>query len=267
MKTLGGQLLDVLLALAAALATVEGGAKAPRQPVTVADFTHEKPLVAGEGFEAWMKERGWVALMGRPVFFHIQDGALNLVSRPGPIFRKRVWLAVRDRERLRYGLENKVLLRLTGETFRVDPGRFPILHFRMAPVRLPGHRADLRNSRRNDAAFYLFVSFDTPRHEYQGLRIPKTAAYVWANRPWEKPTGQDPDYAAFLRYIPIGHGDRDLGKAREIRRDVREGFRLAFPEDKGKPVPAVVQIGLMIDSNTVDSVAASRLYWIRFEAE
>jgi len=134
-------------------------------------------------------------------------------------------------------------------------------------VTLPGKGADLRDSSRNDAAFYLLVSFDTARHDYEGLEIPLTVAYVWANRPWKEPVGKDSDYADFLRYIPIGHGEERLGTAREIRRDVKTDFRLAFPEHKGARVPDVVQIGLLIDSNTVNSVAASQLHWVRFEAE
>ncbi len=61
-------------------------------------------------------------------------------------------------------------------------------------------------------------------------------------------------------------GEKRLGIAHEITRNVKEGFFLAFPERKGKPVPDIIKIALLIDSNTMNSTVESKLDWVRFEA-
>lgn len=101
------------------------------------------------------------------------------------------------------------------------------------------------------------MSFDTERRELHGRELPLSIAYVWANRPWEEPVGRDPDYAAFLRYLPIGQGRKGLGERLEVRRDLRRDFRAAYP--KRTEVPDVIQIALKVDSNTLGGEAASRV--------
>jgi len=49
-------------------------------------------------------------------------------------------------------------------------------------------------------------------------------------------------------------------------RNVAEDFFLAFPEHQGESVPDIIKISLLIDSNTVNSVAESKLEWVRFES-
>ncbi len=41
-----------------------------------------------------------------------------------------------------------------------------------------GKRVELRDSAKNDSAFCLLVSFDTERHDYEGMKLPETVAYV-----------------------------------------------------------------------------------------
>jgi hypothetical protein len=252
----------LLLGVTAAIAAAADG------PWVILDFTGAKEVQAGEPFAQWMKQAGWEARFGNPVHFFIGGGALHLVAKSGPVFRNRVLLALTDRERLKAGMENKVMLQVaSGKDFRIDLKRFPVLRFRMAAVVLPGKGADLRNSAKNDACFYLLVGFDTPTHQYEGVSLPETVAYVWADQVWAEPVGKDPDYAAFMRYIPIGAGADGLGQPHEVVRNVAQDFRLAYPEHQGAPVPDVTCVGVLIDSNTVDSTAESSLEWVRFEAE
>ena len=113
----------------------------------------------------------------------------------------------------------------------------------MAPVRLPGKGADVTDSDRNDACFYLLVGFDGPLHPYRGTDgLPDTIGYVWTDAPLAGAVGRDPDYDDFMRYIAIGAGAERLGEARTIVRDLEADFRAAFPERAGKPVPDVVRV-------------------------
>jgi hypothetical protein len=238
-----------------------------KEKLIIVDFSKEEDVPDGRAFKDWMAKAGWAPEFGSPEYFSIRDGALHMVSKPGPVFRNRFWLALRDRDKLKMGMENKILLRIAGgQEFHVDPKKLPLLRFKMTPLVLPGKGADLRDSAKNDSAFYLLVSFDTERHNYEGMKMPETVAYVWANLRWAEPVGKDPDYAEFMRYVPIGWGKKQVGTAHEIMRNVKKDFLLAFPERKGKPVPDIIKIGLLIDSNTVDSVAESRLEWVRFES-
>ena len=66
-----------------------------------------------------------------------------------------------------------------------------------------------------------------------------------------------------MRYIALGRGADRPGELRTLVRDVDADFRLAYPERAAKGVPDVVEIGLMIDSNTVKSEAESLLRSIR----
>ena len=255
--------------------TVSRGGQAPRRTpkaedgiIDVVSFPDDLDVRNGEPFKEWMKKHAWTSKFGSPEFFFIRDGALHLVSKPGPVFENRYSLALTDRDKLIEGMENKVLLQVAGgPDFRVPPDEFPSLHFKMTPVELPGSEADLRDPDRNDSAFYLLVGFDTERHRFEGRQMPETIAYVWANGKWDKPVGRDPDYSAFLRYIPIGYGRNGLGEAHEIRRNLRRDYRTAFSVKKGEPVPEVISIGIMIDSNTVKGTAESVLHWIRLRKE
>jgi len=235
--------------------------------VTVANFSSEKNVAAGDEFRKWMQEHGWEAMLGDPAYFFISDSALDMVAKSGPVFRKRAWYAVFNRDKLRHGIENQVLLNITPADFGLDLDRYPTIAFQMEPVALPGKGADMRDPKRNDTCFCLMVSFDSQWHEYKGARFQESVGYVWADQKWDQPVGTDPDYAAFLRYIPIGYGEKGLNESHEVRRDVKRDWQLAFPEYGDKPVPKVIRVGLMIDSNSVDSVSHSRLNWVRFEQE
>jgi len=240
-------------------------AKEGEGAVVVAEFPQQKRRLEGDELQSWMDRNGWKALMGAPRFFFIEGGALHLVSRPGPIYRKRVWLAVFNRDRLRHGIENQVVLRITPQEFRISPEQYPTISFKMAPEKLPASGADMLDPDKNDTAFCLMVGFDHEWHEFKGIRFPDTVAYVWANRKWDELVGSDPDYREFMRYIPIGYGGKGLGKPREFRRNLLDDFRLAFPERDTARTPDVVQVGLMIDSNTLGGESRSSLYWIRFD--
>jgi hypothetical protein len=232
---------------------------------SVVDFREEQDVAAGAEFSEWMHRQGWASVVGNPVYFYVRDGALNMVSDEGPVFRKQTWYAIFDREKLRKGIENQILLRFTAAGFRVSLDDYPTLAFRMEPVALPGKEADMRDAKRNDTAFCLLVSFDAERHDYQGTEFPESVGYVWANRKWDEPTGSDPDYEKFIRYIPVGYGPEGLGQEHEFRRDVKADWRLAYPEHAGEPVPDVIRIGFMMDSNNAKTRAHARLTWVRFE--
>ena len=241
------------------------GEKASDGVIDVMSFPEDLTVEKGESFKEWMKKQAWESEFGSPEFFFVRDGVLHLVSKPGPVYRDRYSLAIFNRQKLIQGMENKVLIRVAGgPDFRIDTSKFPFIKFKMTPTKLPGKDADLRDPDSNDCAFYLMVGFDTERHDFEGREMPETVAYVWANRKWEERVGKDSDYAEFLRYIPIGHGSDGLGKPREATRNLREDYRMAYPEQKEKPVPDVIRVGIMIDSNTVDSTAESALHWIRF---
>ena len=238
------------------------------RPVEVADLSQEEDVSAGKDFREWLSNRGWKAAFGAPEFFFIRQGALHLVSKPGPIWRKRAYLWLTNRKKVRSGVENAVMLQLAGgEDFRVDVETLATLRFRMTPIVLPGKGADLRHPSKGDCAFYLLVGFDTERYDCDGIEMPKTVGYVWANHPWEEPVGMSTRFPKSIRYIPIGWGEEELGKPQETVRNVKEDFRLAFPEDEGKAVPDVIEVSLMIDSNSVDSEAESALDFVRFESQ
>lgn len=136
----------------------------------------------------------------------------------------------------------------------------------MAPLRLPGKGADVTDSDRNDACFYLLVAFDGPRHFYQGQRIADTLAYVWADGPWKtgEAVGRERKYGAFMRYLALGRGAERPGQLRTLLRDIEADFRLAYPERAASGIPDVIELGLMVDSNTVKSEAESLLRSVRF---
>lgn len=231
--------------------------------VVIADFGDQADIPPGDPFLRWMAENGWRRGIGSPRYFFIRDGALHLVSKPGPVYDARVRLAIFDREKLLKGIENKVLVRVPPEGFRIEADTDPVLRFTVAPVTLPAEGADLRDSGKNDAAFYLLVFFDGQVREFEGYGIPRSIAYVWANRPWPEPVASDPDYADFMRYIAVGYGREDLGRPRNVTRRIIQDFRLAYPEQRR--VPDIAGIGLMIDSNTLGGTAESAVSRIVIE--
>lgn len=261
----------ILVLAAAAAACADGGGSAPAGLSTAGaeragyevDFSREADVEAG-GVAEWAAGRGYTRVIGNPVYFFLRNGLLHLVAQPGPVHDRRVILALTDREKLRLGLESKVLLRLTPDDFALDPAKFPRLVFEMAPVVLPGEGADLRDPDRNDACFHLLVGFGEPVHEFSGVRLPDTVGYVWADQPWEEETASDPDYEKFLRYVAVGHGAEDPGRLRTIRRDLRADYRRLFGDEReGTDLPPVRSIALMIDANTVETKAESVLRSIR----
>ncbi len=226
-------------------------------PVVIADFSHQDAVSPGEPFYRWMEKNGWQRGIGDPCYFFIDDGQLRLVSKPGPVYDARFRLALFHREKLLRGIENKVLMRITPEGFRIDAEADPLIRFTFTPLVLPSPEADLRDSGKNDAAFYLLVFFDSTAREFEGYEIPRSVAYVWANRPWSGPVASDPDYADFMRYIAVGFGKERLGRRQNVARRITEDYRLAFPEHE--QVPDIIGVGLMIDSNTLGGRAESAL--------
>jgi|JI9StandDraft_2_1071091.scaffolds.fasta_scaffold16404_4 hypothetical protein len=248
-----GLLLLALLGAAAPVAAVE--------PLTVVDLSAEADTPAGAPMAAWLKRQAgrWEVKFGAPEYFLIQGGSLHLVARPGPASSSILLWKLLKRE-------DKVILRITPSGFRVHPAEHRHLEVTMAPLRLPGKGADVTDSDRNDACFYLLVAFDGPRHFYQGQRIADTVAYVWADGAWKtgEEVGRERKYGAFMRYLALGRGAERQGQLRTLVRDVQADFRLAYPERAAGGVPDVVELGLMVDSNTVKSEAESLLRSVRF---
>ncbi|MFO0575440.1 MAG: DUF3047 domain-containing protein [Polyangia bacterium] len=234
---------------------------AATEPVTVFDLSHEPDTPAGDPLQAWLKGRSgrWEVKFGTPAYFFLRDGSLHLLARPGPMAGSVLFWRLLKRE-------DKVLLRVTAGGFRVHPQELRHLEVTMAPVQLVGKGADVTDPDRNDACFYLLVSFDGPRHSYQGQRIPDTVAYVWADGAWKVAgeVGKERKYGEFMRYIALGRGNDRPGQLRTLVRDVEADFRLAYPERAAAGVPDVIEVGLMIDSNTVKSEAESRVRSVRF---
>ena len=259
MRALAPIAAGVILALAALAPAQERPAAGP---VVVCDFGPEPDVAAGEPMRRWLAAQAprWQADFGTPAFFSIRGGALRLRAEKGPLARS--WNPANLTRR-----EDKVIVRVTQEGFRVRLADHPRLELTMAPVQLPGKGADLTDSDRNDACFYLLVGYDGPLHSFDGTKLPDTVAYVWADGPWSRPgeVGRDPDYDAFLRYIALGRGPDRLGEMRTFTRDLGADFRLAFPERAGAAAPPdIVRVGVMVDSNTVGGEAESALRSARF---
>mgnify|MGYP000638555794 CR=1 FL=1 len=87
-----------------------------------------------------------------------------------------------------------------------------------------------------------------------GLRLEQVAGEV----------GKERKYGEFMRYIALGRGPDRPGQLRTLVRDVEADFRLAYPERAAAGVPDVIEVGLMIDSNTVKSEAESMVRSVRF---
>ncbi len=256
-----GLLAGILFLFVMAADTGAGGS----QEWVIFNPGDQADVPAGEPFSRWAGEMGWQSPLGDPRYFFVENGKLHMVSKPGPIYDSRFWLAVWDREKLKDQIENKVLVRISPEEFRIDPDEYPVIGFTMTPVTLPPPEADLRESDKNDAAFYLVVSFDTEKKDFGGFELPESIAYVWANRKWSQPVAGDPDYEAFMRYIPIGYGRDKLGQKLTVTRKIREDFQMAYPGRK--TVPDIIGIALMIDSNTLGGTAESTLSRIWFESK
>lgn len=244
-----------------ALASPVSPAAAEVAPITVVDLSGEADAAAGAPMSAWLSRHkgSWDVKFGGPAYFFIQGGSLHLVAKAGPMSSSiLIWRLLKR--------EDKVLLRITPDGFRVKPQSLRHIEVTMAPLRLPGKGADVTDSDRNDACFYLLVSFDGPRHRYQGQSVADTIAYVWADGAWKVAgeVGRERKYGTFMRHIALGRGPDRLGELRTLRRDVAADFRQAYPERATAEVPDVIEVGLMIDSNTVKSEAESLLRSIRF---
>jgi len=230
-------------------------------PLVVLDLSSEPDVPAGAAMKTWLQRRPhpWEVKFGAPEYFYIQGGSLHLVARPGPAASSLlIWRLLKR--------EDKVLLRVTPNGFRVKPAELRHVEVTMAPLRLPGKGADVTDSDRNDACFYLLLAFDGPRHYYEGQRVADTVAYVWADGAWKAggPVGRERKYGTFMRYIALGRGADRPGELRTVVRDFESDFRLAYPERAAAGVPDVVEVGLMVDSNTVKSEAESLLRAVRF---
>lgn len=231
------------------------------EPLTIVDFSREPDTAVGEAMGAWLKKQKgrWDVKLGAPDYFFIQGGSLHLVARPGPSSSSILLWKLLKRE-------DKVIVRLTPGGTRIRPAELRHVEVTMAPLRLPGKGADVTDSARNDACFYLLLGFDGPKHFFEGQRVPDTVAYVWADGAWKVSgeVGRERKYGSFMRYIALGRGADRPGELRTLSRDVEADFRLAFPERAAEGVPDVVEVGMMIDSNTVKSEAESLLRSIRF---
>ncbi len=234
---------------------------AKSEPVLVLDLSGEADTPAGDAMAAWLRKQTgrWEVKFGWPAYFYIQGGNLHLVSRPGPSSSSVLpWRLLKR--------EDKVLLRVTPDGFRVSPQALGHIEITMAPLKLPGKGADVTDPDRNDSCFYLLLSFDGPRHFYHGARVADTVAYVWADGSWKSGSevGRERKYGAFMRYFALGRGSEQPGQLRTLVRDVGADFRLAYPERAAAPLPDVVELGLMVDSNTVGGEAESLLRSVRF---
>jgi hypothetical protein len=235
--------------------------RADEAPLTILDMAGEPDTAVGGPMAAWMRKRAdrWQVKFGAPAYFFIQGGSLHLVAKQGPMSSSiLIWRLLKR--------EDKVIVQLTPPGFRhhLQPQRR--IEVTMAPLKLPGSGSDVTDPDRNDACFYLLLSFDGPRHWFEGQRISDTIAYVWADGAWKVAgeVGRERKYGSFMRYIALGRGADKLGELRTLTRDVEADFRLAFPERAGAPVPDVTEVGLMIDSNTVRTESESLLRSIRF---
>ena len=231
------------------------------EPLTIVDLSTEADVPAGDAMKAWLQRQSgrWEVKFGAPAFFFIKDGSLHLVARPGPASSSiLIWRLLKR--------EDKVILRLTPSGFRVHPAELHHVEVTMAPLRLPGKGADVTDSDRNDACFYLLLAFAGPRHLYEGQWIADTVAYVWADGAWKtgSEVGRERKYGTFMRYLALGRGLDRPGELRTLSRNVEADFRLAYPERAAAGVPDVVEVGLMVDSNTVKSEAESLLRAVRF---
>lgn len=231
------------------------------EPVTVLDFAGEADAPAGDAFAAWAKRQSgrWQVKFGTPAYFFVQGGSLHLVARPGPLAGSVLFWRLLKRE-------DKVLVRTTPDNFRIKASELRRIEVTMAPLKLPGKGADVTDPERNDACFYLLVSFDGPRHSYQGQKVADTVAYVWADGAWKSggEVGRERKYGEFMRYIALGRGPDRPGELRTVVRDFGADFQKAYPERAAAGVPDVVEVGLMIDSNTVKGEAESLLRRVRF---
>jgi hypothetical protein len=237
------------------------GQAAAVEPLTVLDMSGEADVPVGDAMQQWLQRQGkrWETRFGAPAYFFIQQGSLHLVARPGPAASSVLLWRLLKRE-------DKVILRVTPSGFRVHPEELRHVEVTMAPLRLPGKGADVTDPDRNDACFYLLLSFDGPRHLYEGQLVPDTVAYVWADGAWKtgSEVGRERKYGTFMRYLALGRGNDRPGELRTLSREVAADFRLAYPERAAAGVPDVVEVGLMVDSNTVKSEAESLLRSIRF---
>lgn len=231
------------------------------EPLTLLDLSQEPDTTVGEPMASWLKRQSgrWEVKFGAPTYFSLQGGSLHLVARPGPSANSVLLWKLLKRE-------DKVLIRVTPNKFRLHPAELGHLEVTMAPLRLPGKGADVTDSDRNDACFYLLVAYDGPRHFYQGQQIADTVAYVWADGAWKggEAVGRERKYGTFMRYLALGRGPDRPGQLRTLVRDLAADFRLAYPERAAAGTPDVVEVGLMIDSNTVKSEAESLLRSVRF---
>jgi hypothetical protein len=231
------------------------------EPLVVLDMAGEPDTPTGESMAAWFKRHSesWEVKFGAPTYFSIQGGSMHLVARPGPS-SKSIWLWKLLKR------EDKVLLRVTPNGFRVHPAERHHIEVVMAPLRLPGKGADVTDSDRNDACFYLLLSFDGPRHSFHGQKVADTLSYVWSDGAWKSGdiVGKERKYGEFMRHIALGRGEDRPGELRTLTRDIEADFRLAYPERAAAGVPDVVEVGLMVDSNTVNSEAESLIRSLRF---
>jgi hypothetical protein len=265
MKKLRAHSFIISLGLAFSIFLLPASEGMEHNKLTIVNLSDQADIIDGDAFKEWMEMKGWSNPLGGPEYFYIRNGRLHLISKPGPVYDDRYLLAIFNRDKLINQIENKVILRVTSESFRIDPENWPLLNFTMTPIELPSEEADLRASGKNDSAFYLIVSFNTQRHDFRGYKMPQSIAYVWANRQWSEPVAADPDYDEFFRYIPIGYGDAELGKQQTISRNIMEDYLTAYPE--AKTVPDIIEVGLMIDSNTLGGKAESSLSRIWFEKQ
>jgi hypothetical protein len=151
-----------------------------------------------------------------------------------------------------------------------DPSQRPRLAWRWKVDRVV-EAADLARREGDDYAARVYVFFDVPLDDlpfaerlrihaarlFYGTDVPAAAiSYVWDNR---HPVGtvRDNAYTGRVRMMVLESGAARVGSWVAESRDLESDFRIAFPNQAGKPVPRITGVALGNDTDqTHESVTA-----------
>ncbi len=212
-------------------AALADGAAADTAPgaadtIVLAGFPmHDMPI------ERWLRENGWKEDRGSADDFAVRDGTLFMRS------------------------SNATTVIGRKLAHPVEPSDFPFVEFSFMVNEIPPG-ADVTSKRADDAAFRLFLVFDTPRGLFSP---PRTIGYVWDSTLKTSSTGRSARVDN-VRYFVIGSGTEGLGRWTICRRDIAADYRLLFGDG---PVPKVAAVALKCDTNHTKGRAASAVQWIR----
>jgi hypothetical protein len=165
----------------------------------------------------WLKEHGFEEEKGSAAAWRLGEGGLTLLQKD---------------DSTTVG---------TAKGFPIDPGKAPVLSFKIRVDELPA-AGDLSKAKTEDAAFRLFVIFD----EGGGLLSPpRTLGYAWAS---SGATGALVPSERFdtVRFIPVAAGQQGLGAWQTFTRNVVDDYKKAFGGDR---VPSIKAIGIKSDAN------------------